>query len=432
MSLMNWGIFCYGLILLFGVGVTAVFTEGPRLSRRRLTTLLAFSVCSILIQSVCWVFFGMDRTKQLYPLIIHLPLLLFMTAGLRHPWYQALTGICSAYLCLQIPRWMALTAQAAFGDQRLYYTVYIPAICLTYHLLWRYVSGPASRLIAQSRRTCLLVGAVPFFYYLFDYSTTIYTHWLYSGAVVAAEFIPFVVAVFYFVFVVVYYGETQKQQAARQERDQLDAQFRQARTALSVLRQSQEQTRRYRHDMRHHLTLLQAMAAEGDLARITEYLRAARSDLDSFTPTRYCENETANLMLSSFEGKARQAGVTLSVDARLPADLPLSDTELCSLLSNSLENAVTAASRVPPPVNRTVTVQAAVYQEKLLLSVENPYIGQVVLQDGLPRTTQGGTGHGYGTRSIAAIAEHHGGQALFSAHDGVFALKVLLPLPPHE
>jgi hypothetical protein len=36
--------------------------------------------------------------------------------------------------------------------------------------------------------------------------------------------------------------------------------------------------------------------------------------------------------------------------------------------------------------------------------------------------------HGYGTRSIVSIAEGHGGQAIFNAEDGVFTLKIMLPL----
>lgn len=162
-TLQLWGIFCYGLILLFGVGITVVFILGPEQARKHIGALLVFSVLSILAQSVCWVLYGLTWTKQLYPLIIHLPLMLFLILFLRQNWFQALTGICSAYLCLQIPRWVALTVQAMFKNEAFYYIAYIPAICLTYYLLWHYVSGPVSRLVSQSIRSCLLVGSVPFF-----------------------------------------------------------------------------------------------------------------------------------------------------------------------------------------------------------------------------------------------------------------------------
>ncbi len=423
---MALGLFCYGLILLFGVGLTAAFTIGPEQSRRHFPALLAFSALAILVQIFSWRMFGIERTKQLYPLIIHFPLALLMVVGFKRSWLQAVAGICSAYLCLQIPRWVALVVQAACQSQMAYFISYIPAIFLIYYVLRRYASGPAYRLTVQSSKACLFLGAVPVFYYLFDYSTTIYTKWLYTGAVVAVQFIPSVVAMFYFVFVVVYYEETQKQTAAQREREQMEAQFKQARTELDTLRQSQEQMRRYRHDIRHHITLLQALAAEGNVEQITEYLRTTQDDLNAFTPVRYCENETVNLILSSFAVKAKQAGVELNVIATLPEALPVSETELCSLLSNSLENAVKAASETLQDDKKTVTLRAAVYHGNLLLSVENPYAGKVVLEHGMPVSNQ--EGHGYGTRNIIAIAETYGGQVLFSAQDGVFTVKIMLPL----
>lgn len=81
---------------------------------------------------------------------------------------------------------------------------------------------------------------------------------------------------------------------------------------------------------------------------------------------------------------------------------------------------------MPEAEKRTVSVQVAVYKGKLLLSVENPYAEEISFQKGLPQTNR--PEYGYGTRSIAAIAELHGGQALFSATAGVFSLKVMIPL----
>jgi len=37
-------------------------------------------------------------------------------------------------------------------------------------------------------------------------------------------------------------------------------------------------------------------------------------------------------------------------------------------------------------------------------------------------------GHGFGSRSIAALADKHGGQAIFNAENGIFTLKTMIPL----
>ncbi|HOK42247.1 MAG TPA: ATP-binding protein [Thermoclostridium caenicola] len=206
----------------------------------------------------------------------------------------------------------------------------------------------------------------------------------------------------------------------------LAAQLHGAHSELVSLRRMQEAAAAYRHDMRHHIAVMQSMAAEGNLEKIKNYLKVTQSDIDAITPIRFCENETVNLIMSTFHSKAKQAGVELTADTKLPDSIPISDTELCSLLSNGLENAVSAASACSGAERRTVSVKAMIHKNNLLILMENAYEGEVVITNGLPQASH--EGHGYGTRSIAAIADAHGGQAVFSASQGVFALKIMLPL----
>ena len=102
----------------------------------------------------------------------------------------------------------------------------------------------------KSAKSCALLGAVPVFYYLFDYFTTIYTDILYRGTKWAVQFMHSIVSIFYFVFIILYYAETQKQANAQRERDMLAAQLQLAKTEFATLRRLQECTTVYRHDIR--------------------------------------------------------------------------------------------------------------------------------------------------------------------------------------
>ncbi len=148
-----------------------------------------------------------------------------------------------------------------------------------------------------------------------------------------------------------------------------------------------------------------------------------RSDLEAVTPKRYCENELVNLLCSSFAGKAEQCGAVLEVRTTLPQKLSISDTELCAILSNGLENALGAVAQLPKE-QRKISLYCGVRQNKLLIEITNPYAGEVVLQDGIPRAQR--DGHGYGCRSIRTIAEKHQGICAFDAENGVFTLRVVL------
>ena len=256
---------------------------------------------------------------------------------------------------------------------------------------------------------------------IFDYVTTIYTDVLYSGAPWAVQFMPSTVSVFYFVFIIIYYAEIRKQSVIQRERDLLEAQFKLAQAEFASLKELQQNAAAYRHDMRHHLTLLQGLAAENRMADIKEYLRTAQSDIDAITPVRFCENETVNLILSAYAAKAAQAGISLSSEATLPDALLLSDTELCSLLANALENAINAAGKVAEREGRIIRLRVYSKNNKLCVDVRNTFMTEPEFSEGLPTTPQ--DGHGFGVKSMARIVEKHGGVYRFMVKDGWFIFQ---------
>lgn len=419
------GLIRFGFSLLFGVAVSCLFAGIER--TRKNNRIITFSCIILLcVQTACWWFLGINTTSKLYPFIIHVPMILLFSLYFKRSLLTSIASVLSAYLCCQAPRWIGSLAGTIFDSKLVNHMVYIAVGFLAYVFLKRYVAGSVRKLMAQSTKTRVFLGAVPLLYYVFTYLTAIYTDVLYRGAIWAIQFIPSAISVFYFVFIILYYAETQKQADAQRERDMLAVQLQLAKTEFARLRQLQECNALYRHDLRHHATFLQSLASSGNLEGIKEYLNAAQSDIDNITPMRFCENETVNLILSSCSARAAQEGVLLSVDAKLPDAIPMSDTEVCSLLSNGLENAITATTACPDFQRKPITVKVLIHKNKLLISIENSYSGEITMKNGLPQSHV--EGHGYGTRSIAIIAEARGGQAIFSAERGVFNLKIMIPL----
>lgn len=181
----------------------------------------------------------------------------------------------------------------------------------------------------------------------------------------------------------------------------------------------------YRHDMRHHLNMIDGFLDAGKPEQALAYIRKTREDMMSISVRRFCENEAVNLICSSFADKAARMEVRLNVSARLPEALSISDTELCAILSNGLENALYAVSQMEHS-DRWIDLYCGIKRNKLLIEIENPYAGSVTMEDGLPVTAE--AGHGYGCRSIRAIVLQHGGLYTFSPQNGIFTLQIVLPL----
>lgn len=418
------GVFNYGLILIYGLFLSTHIAGGWE-NRRQRRLILIICPLFLLVQSVLWLTLGVNTTKQIYPLLVHIPLVLILVFGLQKPLGLAIVSVCTAYLCCQLPRWFnlaftALTASPLIGE--ISYTVVIVPI---YLLLRRYFVRVAHDAITYSPRILFLFGSLPFVYYIFDYSTVIYSNALYWGIPALTEFFPTALIIFYVAFLTAYHAQTQKRTQAEVQQSILEVELKQAATELESMQNSQTQTAIYRHNLRHHLTVIDGFLSNGKTIQAQEYIRNVHNDLMAITLKRFCENELVNLLCSTFSQKAEQKGVRLTVDARLPKELPISDTELCSILSNGLENALNAVSDLKEP-QQWIELYSSIRLDNLLIEIKNPYDGEVAFQDGLPVSNL--AGHGYGCRSIRSITEQNRGICVFEAENGVFTLRVALPV----
>lgn len=410
----------YFVALRFGAAIAAHFAGIGR-TRKNYLVFGCFTVALFFLQILSVYFLGMAVTVKLYPLLSYLPVAAFLVVYLKRSWSIAIVSMFASFLCCQPPRWIGSVAGALFHSALLNHISYIAAAFLMYWHLQKYVIKSVRNLMERSVKSCMLFGIVPVLYYVFDQVTTVYTDLMYSGARAVVQFLPFITSGLYFVFVLLYYTETQKQANIQRERDILDTQLRQAQTELVSLRQMQQTAAAYRHDMRHHFALLQSLAYKGYIEEIKEYLRTAQSDIDAITPIRFCENETINLILSSFASKAKQSEILFTIDAKLPESIPYSDTELCSLLSNALENAIKACKNIEDSKKRCIKLRMYSKNKKLCIDIRNTYQEEPIFHEGLPVSKE--AGHGYGTKSMAYIVKKHGGVCQFTVKDGWFVFQ---------
>lgn len=194
---------------------------------------------------------------------------------------------------------------------------------------------------------------------------------------------------------------------------------------IESLNELEHKTRIFRHDMRHHLSLILHFLEENQIIEAKEYIQENIRTIDSFTPKRFCSMKMLNLLFSHFAARAEEMGANYHFDIQLPAKLPLSNMEICTLVSNALENAFDAAENMPEG-KRMIDVRLCEYHRQMVFSVDNSCDGEMVVINNMPQASR--NGHGYGTKSIMSIAKEHQGMAVFQAENGVFSLMVTIPM----
>lgn len=372
-----------------------------------------------------WVYSAWDAEfmRKIYPLIVHLPLLLLLWMLTGKKLWPTIS-ILSAYLCCELRRWIALLAVALMGGGEVMQDICELIITLPLLLLLLGFFTPMiCRLSAQPVKRQCMFGLIPAVYYLFDYSTRVYTDVLYSGSMVAVEFMPFVCCLVYMAFLLYHSAREQSESRLQQVQKGLDIQLNQAVREIGALRESQMLAIQYRHDLRHHLQYLSSCIENGQVEHAQAYISEVCAEIEAHRVQRYCENEAANLILSSFVGRAEKEGISITVQSELPPLIQVSDSDLCVLLSNGLENALHAC-RAMVAAGEQCNIDVQLYQRngKLLLQMTNPCMNAVRFEKGLPVSDR--PGHGIGIQSICAIVKKYGGIYTFSVKDGRFVLRL--------
>lgn len=190
------------------------------------------------------------------------------------------------------------------------------------------------------------------------------------------------------------------------------------------LKASIEEVRQARHDMRHQLNQISALAETGDLEGLKSYLEKNISRIPNLG-IHFCENRAADSVIGYYCAMAKREDIPFCAKLDLPQILPIDEINMCLVLSNLLENALEASIRTAQD-RRQIKITAYLHAERLLLiEVENAYDGEIREKDGVFQSSKR-KGNGVGIQSIQHIAEKSGGASTFTYQNGAFCAKVML------
>ena len=102
------------------------------------------------------------------------------------------------------------------------------------------------------------------------------------------------------------------------------------------------EARRAKHDVRHHISIIREYVSKGELDALLRYLDGYNDSLPDDLLIRFCENPAANAVLLYFAQQAKDNDIDYIVQADIPGDIFVSDTDISVLFGNLIENAIDA------------------------------------------------------------------------------------------
>lgn len=201
------------------------------------------------------------------------------------------------------------------------------------------------------------------------------------------------------------------------------AQRKQAESLQSQI----EQTSRQRHDMRHHLLVIDGYIAAKDIKGLNAYIKDYCASL---TPPKeiYCENPALNSIIGYYKELSEERDTVFHVSVSLPKIPFLPDMDLCAILSNLLENAAEACARMRCG-HRFINVKISAATSSLLtIIVENSYEGEIQRSGNTFTSSKEKGRKGIGISSVLNITEQYNGLSKFEYQNHVFKASILVKI----
>ena len=216
--------------------------------------------------------------------------------------------------------------------------------------------------------------------------------------------------------------------SAYYERELLEQQNRAYRAQFDLMQQSEHQVRALRHDMKNHLTMLQAFAARGETDTLTQYLSTCSEQLVQPGYVHTGNPEIDGILNYKLE-HAHQLGAKLELDISLPERLTASPFDLNVILGNLLDNAVEGLARSG---EKRLSLSLRFDRGMLFLRLTNTYDGVALktgeLEGGVYRSRKDESGHGLGLSIVRRTVEKYHGQLRLEDTGTLFTAEAVLYL----
>jgi len=194
---------------------------------------------------------------------------------------------------------------------------------------------------------------------------------------------------------------------------------------FNMLQTHIDETKKARHDLRHHLTMIQAFIETGEKEKLTDYVSQYKSLLldDTFI---FCDNIAVNSLLWYYYAIAKNEDVNFNAKLGLSENIGISDTDLCIIFGNSIENAIEACRKVDGV--KYIKIISMLTENLLAITIDNSFNGELK-KDGDTFISTKHERKGIGTISVKAVAEKYGGTVEYSAIDSEFQVSIMLRVP---
>lgn len=177
------------------------------------------------------------------------------------------------------------------------------------------------------------------------------------------------------------------------------------------------------HDMKHQISHITSTTDPDAIRELEQIISVYDSSLQT-------GNEILDVCLMEKKLLCEKNSIKLDCIANGQCLSFMQPSDLFSLFGNALDNAMEAVCKLDDVEKRIIFVSVKEELGMAIIHVENNYTGELIMADGIPRTSKGDEFyHGYGVKSICMVVEKYDGNMALLPQNGIFNLNITIPVP---
>jgi len=208
----------------------------------------------------------------------------------------------------------------------------------------------------------------------------------------------------------------EKNTAAVEELEEIQHRINLEKSHYEAAQQRMEELEMIRKDFNEKLETVASLTRTGENKAARENIAALAEKINRTKENPYCNVPVINAVLTEKENDCEAAGVTLSIDLKLPEKLAVEPMHLCSIFSNILDNAITACRKITGSDKPIIRLSSVVDGDYLVIKAVNPS----------EAPEKAAPGRGYGTRILKGLAAIYDGDFMSDFRDGEYSVLLSL------
>ncbi len=194
-----------------------------------------------------------------------------------------------------------------------------------------------------------------------------------------------------------------------------------------VAKESYESNARLYHDMGNHFCMIQNYLADGKIEEAKVYLESLGRNRKAYSVEQYTGIEAVDYILSQKAELAREQKVETDIHAEYPKDCNIDPVDLCTILTNLLDNAIEACEKLPETSAKKLSVTIRRINRFIMIQIANSCLEEPVMTKGNFVTSKADRRHhGWGMKNIKSAVEKYYGTMEYEYSGNMYTVSVML------